>query len=252
MASVAVRDGEAEQTARHVMARPVFLTLLCIAFCGFTALGVWQLYRLQWKLDLIDRVETRIRANPVVLPAAPEWPQINAARDEYKHVRVEGHFIANRDTRVQALTELGAGFWVLSPFQLNDGNVVLINRGYVPSSVKTAMPASSATVITGLLRMSESRGGFLRDNAPADNRWYSRDVAAIAGARGLEKVAPFFVDADAEQEDSAKQCPRGGLTVTQFSNNHLQYALTWFGLVLLCIWAAWHFVATERRLRGVQ
>jgi len=252
MASIVVRDGDAEQTARRIMARPVFLTLLCVAFCGFSVLGVWQLYRLQWKLDLIERVETRIHANPVALPETREWAQVTAARDEYKHVRVEGHFLANRDTRVQALTELGAGFWVLSPFQLHDGSVVLVNRGYVPPSVKTEVPASSATWVTGLLRMSEPRGGFLRDNAPADNRWYSRDVVAIAAARDLQNVAPFFVDAEAGQEGNAQAWPRGGLTVTQFSNNHLQYALTWFGLALLCVWAAWRFVLAERRLRRVQ
>ena len=90
-----------------------------------------------------------------------------------------------------------------------------------------------ATVtITGLLRMSEPNGGFLRSNDPAGGRWYSRDVKAIGAACGLSGVAPFFVDADATPNPGGY--PVGGLTVVAFDNNHLVYALTWFGLALLC------------------
>jgi len=247
MAGAAVQGDDSVPTPRRAATRVVFLMALSLAFSGFTALGVWQLYRLQWKQDLIERVESRIHAEPVALPATSEWSHVNAARDEYKHVRLEGHFIANMDTRVQALTVLGAGFWVLSPFRLHDGNVVLVNRGYVPSAEKAELPLSPATSITGLLRLSEAGGGFLRDNAPADNRWYSRDVVAIADARGLVNVAPFFVDADAG--DKVQEWPRGGLTVTRFSNNHLGYALTWFALALLCAWAGWYVMIAERKMR---
>jgi surfeit locus 1 family protein len=247
MARAAVLIGDVERRPRSTATLLILLTTLSVALCGFTALGVWQLYRLQWKLDLIERVESRIHAAPVLLPAVSEWSQVNAIRDEYKRVRLEGHFIADRDTRVQALTELGGGFWVLTPFQLSDGGIVLVNRGFVPSSFKSALSFPSATSITGLLRVSEPRGGFLRSNAPADDRWYSRDVAAIAAARGLASVAPFFVDA--EQVDNTLEWPRGGLTVTRFSNNHLGYAITWFALALLVAWAMWRLVVSERRLR---
>lgn len=245
MTGAAVRGGELAQHPRRA-AKRVFLVALCSAFIAFAALGVWQFYRLQWKLDLIERVEARIHAMPVALPERSEWSFISAARDEYKRVRLEGHFVQARDTRVQALTELGAGQWILSPFQLHDGGIVLVNRGYVPSGHKSDLPASSSTVVTGLLRLSEPGGGFLRTNAPADDRWYSRDVAAIASARGLTDAAPFFIDADAEQDDTAEQWPRGGLTVTRFSNNHLGYALTWFALALLVVWAIWRVAVTGR------
>ena len=85
--------------------------------------------------------------------------------------------------------------------------------------------------ITGLLRISEPKGGFLRNNVPQHNRWYSRDVAAIATARGLHDVAPFFVDADAGSQSAGG--PIGGLTVVRFPNNHLIYALTWFALAFM-------------------
>lgn len=246
MAMMAAQRGDPKQSPGHAASRWIFVAMSCVAFCVFTALGVWQLHRLQWKLDLIERVESRIHAEPAALPPASEWSQVTAERDEYRHVQLEGHFIANHETRVQALTALGAGFWVMSPFQLQDGSIVLVNRGFAPSPDKGELPSSSAAVFAGLVRMSEPGGGFLRNNVPADDRWYSRDVAGIAAAKGLVNLAPFFIDADA-QGDGSPQWPRGGLTVTRFSNNHLGYALTWFALALLSAWAAWYFMVAERK-----
>lgn len=232
----------------------IFLTAaFAFAFGGFLSLGIWQLYRLQWKLDLIKRIDTRIHADPVAAPAPDEWPQVGAARDEYRHVRLEGRFLPGRDTRVQALTALGPGFWVLSPFRQHDGSIVLVNRGYVPPEIKGRpdwkgeVSPSPATEVTGLLRLSETDGGFLRKNDPAGDRWYSRDVAAIAAARGLGGVAPFFVDA--APDVAMETWPRAGLTVTRFSNNHLGYALTWFALALLVAWGGWRLARDERKLR---
>ena len=85
--------------------------------------------------------------------------------------------------------------------------------------------------MTGLLRMSEPGGAFLRSNDPAADRWFSRDVAAIAASRGLDKVAPYFIDAERAPGESG--LPVGGLTVIAFSNNHLVYALTWGALALM-------------------
>ena len=85
--------------------------------------------------------------------------------------------------------------------------------------------------MTGLLRMSEPGGAFLRSNDPAADRWFSRDVAAISASRGLAMVAPYFIDA--EREPGGSRLPIGGLTVIAFSNNHLLYALTWGTLALM-------------------
>ena len=98
--------------------------------------------------------------------------------------------------------------------------------------------------MTGLLRVTEPNGGFLRANDPASNRWSSRDVEAIARARGLADVAPYFIDADAASDPGA--WPRGGLTVIRFPNSHLVYALTWFGMALLSL-AGMGLVLRERR-----
>jgi surfeit locus 1 family protein len=214
---------------------------------GFTALGVWQIERRAWKLDLIARVDARIHAPAVALPARADWTSVNARDDAYRHVRVTGSFLYDRGVLVQAVTEQGAGYWVLTPLRTTEG-IVLVNRGFVPPERRD--PASHGArqgpvTVTGLLRMSEPGGAFLRANDPAAGRWYSRDVAAIARARRLGKVAPFFIDADATPNPGGY--PVGGLTVVAFPNNHLVYALTWFGLAALSAWGAALILRKARR-----
>ncbi len=104
--------------------------------------------------------------------------------------------------------------------------------------------------ITGLLRLTEPGGGFLRSNDPAGNRWYSRDVGAIAAARDLGPVAPFFVDEAAGETPGG--FPVGGLTVVAFHNNHLVYALTWFTLAAMLAGAGAWVARDERRRRVAQ
>jgi len=211
------------------------LIALCIA-CTilFTSLAVWQVERRAWKLDLIARVDARVHAPPAALPKRGSWSTLNPKVIEYRRVAVAGEWLEGRDTFVDALTERGAGFWVISPLRTRDG-VLLVNRGFVPAELRETVrmrPGRRASV-TGLMRLTEPGGRFLRPNEPAEERWYSRDVAAIATARGLSNVAPFFVDAD--ESAGSGRYPIGGLTVVSFRNAHLAYALTWGGLALLSI-----------------
>jgi surfeit locus 1 family protein len=236
---------------RRSFATLILLTLCAaVAFLGFAALGTWQLYRLQWKLALIERVDQRVHAAPVSTPGPDRWPRITAESDEYRHVRVAGNFLYDRSTKVQASTELGGGYWLLTPLREADGNVVLVNRGFIRADAPAPAPESArrASTVTGLLRISEPGGGFLRDNNPAANRWYSRDVRAIAAARGLTHVAPYFIDADAGQ-DTGPGTPVGGLTVIAFHNNHLLYALTWYALALMVAGASLLVAREERKRR---
>lgn len=216
---------------------------LVVAFVvvALVALGVWQVQRRTWKLDLIQRVEARVHAPPQALPAHDRWPQVSAASDEYRHVTTKGTFITVRPALVQAVTNFGGGFWVIAPLRAEDGATVLVNRGFVPADQREATLASGPppgpTQVTGLLRLSEPGGGFLRNNDPRNDRWYSRDVQAIAAARGLPDVAPFFID----QEEAARGgYPVGGLTVIAFPNNHLLYAITWFAMAFLLAGATTH------------
>jgi surfeit locus 1 family protein len=225
------------------MKRYGLLALAVLATLGFCALGVWQVQRREWKLALIDRVERRVHAEPVAPPGPAEWGTVSRENSEYLRVTAAGHFLPGKETLVQAVTALGGGFWVVAPFQTDDGFVVLVNRGFVPQNDRSpANPGTAPSRVTGLLRMSEPGGGFLRANAPGENRWYSRDVKAISQAQQLPSVAPYFIDAEATTGSGG---PVGGLTVVTFRNSHLTYAITWFSLALLT--AAFGALVARRR-----
>ncbi len=226
--------------ARSAALRRLLAAALLLLFAALVALGSWQLERRAWKHALIARVEQRVHAPPADAPGPGRWPQVNAADDEYRHLRLQGSYLAGHDTRVQAVTERGSGFWLLSPLRLVDGTTVLVNRGFVPPGWHGAAGPQATTVVTGLLRLPEPGGAFLRRNDPAAGRWFSRDVAAIAAAQGLGAVAPYFVDADAGAAGTPDAAaPVGGLTVVRFHDNHLVYALTWYTLALMLAGAAW-------------
>ena len=209
---------------------PAFLigltSIALLLFTGFASLGVWQVQRLGWKRDLIARVDSRIHAAPV--PA----PDRAARADEYRRVTTSGIFLHDKSALVQASTIRGPGFWLLTPLRRPDGSILFVNRGFVPDR-RIAYDRPAGTVgATGLLRLTEPGGGFLRDNDPAGDRWYSRDIAAIARSRGLE-ADNYFIDVQASTVRTGY--PVGGLTVVRFPNNHLQYAITWFALAAMTV-----------------
>ncbi|RSV20176.1 SURF1 family protein [Sphingomonas sp. ABOLH] len=220
-------------------------TLIGCVIAGLIGLGVWQLQRRAWKLDLIQRTEAMLRSPPVPAPPPAAWGTITSD-DAYRPVIATGRYRPDADTYTQAATALGGGFWVLTP--LDTGRfTLLVNRGFVPPDQRGKVPPPPGTVtvtVRGLLRISEPGGGFLRSNVPAEDRWHSRDVAAIAARRGLTDVAPYFIDAVA---DPQVEWPRGGLTIVSFRNNHLVYALTWFGLALLLGGMTWWVARREPR-----
>ncbi|UDF32181.1 UNVERIFIED_ORG: SURF1 family protein (plasmid) [Roseateles sp. XES5] len=224
-------------------ARYALTGFLLVLVAIFLALGSWQVQRLFWKRDLIARVEARIHADPVPAPSRAAWDGVSAQNDEYRRVTVTGLFQHEQSVLVQAVTERGAGFWVLTPMTLADETTALINRGFVPADKRDpadrlgSQLAAGPVTVTGLLRLSEPGGAFLRSNDPANDRWFSRDVAAIAAARGLMNVAPYFIDADAAPNPGG--LPVGGLTVVAFRNSHFVYALTWYALAAMSLGAAW-------------
>lgn len=244
--------GGTRKRARPVWALALFGLLALAGVAGLTALGIWQLERRVWKLDLIERVDARIHASPVPAPGPESWPSVTAASDEYRRVTVTGRLMNDRETLVQAVSDLGGGFWVMTPLVTDRGFTVLVNRGFVPPekrdpATRTEGQPQGEVTIAGLLRITEPKGGFLRSNDPAAGRWYSRDVAAIAATKGLTDVAPYFIDADGTRNPGG--WPVGGLTVVSFPNSHLSYALTWFALDLMLIGAALYVVRSEMRRR---
>ncbi len=239
----------ASEKPRSRAAFLVWVTLAVLACAGFVALGNWQLRRLAWKEALIARVDLRLAAPAEAPPPRAQWAALGAA-DAYRKLCLDGVFLPGRETLVQAVTRLGPGWWVLAPLRTAQNDTVLVNRGFVDALHRdpAGRPAAEGPLqVCGLLRLSEPGGAFLRHNVPAEGRWYSRDVAAIAAAQQVPvaELAPYFLDADDHANPGG--WPVGGLTVVRFRNSHLSYALTWYGLALLSAGAVAILVRHRRR-----
>jgi surfeit locus 1 family protein len=225
---------------------------MILLIAALVALGIWQVERLSWKLDLIARVDERVHAEPVPPPAQAAWNTVNAADDEYRRVTIKGTLLNDKETQVYTSTELGPGYWVMTPLAVADGSAILINRGFVPTDkrdpgLRQAGQISGPVNVTGLMRLTEPKGSLLQSNDAAADRWYSRDVAAIAQKRGVQTVAPYFIDADATPNPGG--LPVGGLTRIVFANNHLVYAVTWFALALMIAGLLAYVVRSEMKAR---
>ncbi|WP_295876876.1 SURF1 family protein [uncultured Zhongshania sp.] len=235
-----------------LLKKVITIAIGLLIFAGFVFLGNWQLERRAWKLDLMQRVDARAHASPESAPTAEHWQGISRESDEYRRVSVTGNFISDKDTLIVAATELGSGYWVITPFRRSDSSIVLINRGFINQGVQATPPPTGQQDLIGLLRISEPKGSAIRNNDSNANRWYSRDVAAIANMQNLY-AAPYFIDAEKSHDTSqahqqGSQHPVGGLTVINFHNSHMVYAITWFSLALLVIVAAIIVVREERKV----
>jgi surfeit locus 1 family protein len=231
--------------------------MLCLFFASvFAVLGVWQLYRLQAKQQLIAHVQARLQAAPVLLPVHKPGVPLGASA-QYTQVEFSGRYLPQYTVQVAATTVLGAGFWVLTPLKTTQAVWVYVNRGFVPLNPNQPWQdpllqpgASLQMAAVGSLRLNEPGGAFLRRNQPENpepsQRWYSRDVQAMAKHSGLNPVAPYFIDLgqphpnpDVFMVQAPTHYPVEGLTVVRFANNHRVYAITWFALMLLCLWGGW-------------
>ena len=218
----------------------VVATITVIVIC-LVLLGNWQMRRLHWKLDLIENVKTRAYSAPVQLPTGP----ITDKDHSYTRVIVSGSYMLDRTTLVKAVTELGPGFWVMTPLSVEgqQPKQVWINRGFVPQKFKSqkhwVLPTQDKPLI-GLLRITEPKGTYLEKNNAKNNKWFSRDIKALSKHAELDNAAPYFIDL--ENSSKNPDWPRAGLTILKFRNNHLPYALTWYSMALLLtlasIWVA--------------
>jgi surfeit locus 1 family protein len=236
---------------------PALLSALGIAV--LLSLGFWQLERRVWKEDLIAQVEARATAPAAPLPAEADWPSLTAARDEYRRVTASGTFRHDGEVHLYTVVSeqkgraAGPGYWVLTPLDLSSGAFVIVNRGFVPldrrdPATRREGQVEGPVTVTGLLRMPEPPSWFGPANDPARNAWYRRDPVEIARALKLERVAPFTIDADAAPNPGG--LPEGGRTRLAFPNDHLGYAITWFGLALAL--AAVFATFARQRLRDIR
>ena len=214
----------------------------CLATAILVSLGVWQLHRLTWKEGLIAAIEARANAVPQPLPPIAEWPKLRPGDYEYRHVTAEGTFENNKETLLYRASSGAAaqqpGYQVLTPLRLTSGGIVIVNRGFVPLDRKEQSSRLSGliqgeTKVTGLMRQPEV-AQFLHAFRRS-RRWplFHPRPRLIAKHFGLAPAAPFSIDADDGPVPGG--WPKGGVTERNLPNNHLSYALTWFGLALTLI-----------------
>ncbi|MFG1395560.1 SURF1 family protein [Roseixanthobacter pseudopolyaromaticivorans] len=240
--------------ARRGLLLPTLATFAALAV--LIGLGTWQLERLSWKNELVAQVQERATQHPHPVLPVSQWPSVTREVDEYQPVRATGIFDHGKETLVYTVLSdpkgpfKGPGFLVLTPLMLADGSAILVNRGFVPEDRRAPERRREGQIegtvtITGLLRMPEEASWFVPANDPAHNAWFRRDPAEIGAARGLAKVAPFIIDADATANPGG--LPQGGETRLSFSNRHLEYALTWYGLAVTLAGVYVAFVISRRR-----
>lgn len=245
--------------ATHLRALLIPALAALAALTVLLSLGVWQLERKTWKEGLIAQIEARAYGEPGEIMPERSWDAWRRETEEYRRVRVTGTFIHEHETPVHGLMAATRGqpvqgFYLLTPLRLRDGAMVIVNRGFVPTPLRDparrpeSRPAGEITV-TGLVRAPETRARFVPENEPSRENWFVRDPAAIAAARGLARVAPFLIDAD--QTPNPGDWPKGGQTRLALPNDHLAYAVTWFGIAgtLIGVFAAFAWRRTRPLVR---
>jgi len=214
------------------------------AFAVLVGLGVWQLNRKQWKEDLIASMTARFEAEPQDFPARDKWPSMTAENSEFLRVKIDADFWPTQDVYAyiagSALRDdiKSPGYFVFRPAKLPDGRIVVVNRGYVPIDYTTPSP-SGRIQLTGYLRWPERESMFVSSSDAKGETWFVRDHQAMAAARGWGEVAPFYIDQEAPVPEGG--FPRPASLKVRLRDDHLGYALTWFGLaaVLAVVFTIW-------------
>lgn len=214
---------------------PGLLTL--VGFVVLIGLGLWQLERLEWKEDLIARVEARSTAAPISLAEVIGFAR-QGTDPSYYRVAVEGRFHHGKERYLYALSGRKPGWNVITPLETASGEMVLVARGFVPGNLQDPATRRSGQIeeivtVTGLVRTAQEQGAFAPDTDLEAKRWFWRDLPGMRRSMfpgGTTEIAPFFLEAEAS--DVPGGWPKGGQTRLEFPNKHLQYALTWFLLAI--------------------
>jgi surfeit locus 1 family protein len=219
-------------------------------------LGIWQLDRKTWKENLIATVTSRIAGPPVDLPPRSAWPRLVQQANEFSRVTFPAEFLPGEEVLVYTSGSpfrpdvTVPGYWVFAPAQLAGGSIVLVNRGFVPMERKDPATRPDGNVrgtveIAGAMRWPEARGLFTPADDPKTNVLYARDIQAMAAAKKWAAAAPFYIDQEGPVPPGGLPLP--GKIEVHLPDNHLGYAITWFGLALglAGVYVAW----VARRLR---
>jgi surfeit locus 1 family protein len=219
-----------------------FLVFMLALTAIFVVLGVWQVNRLAWKEGLIADVTARLNQPPYDLPPVAEWPSTDFDTFGFHPVAASGQYIP--DKTVLVFTSLsdpkgkygGPGDWVITPFAVDGGGTVFVNRGFVPQAQAQAFVGPETVpkghqAITGVAVAPEQAGPFTPGPDTARRTEWVRDPVRLARLTDVsDPVVPLTVDLPASAPGAL---PQGGETVVDFPNNHLGYAFTWFGFALL-------------------
>ena len=225
--------------------RPTFWATVAVvpAMIILLGLGTWQVQRLQWKQEQIELRQERANAPAVEIADVLDAP----TEKEFFHVEVTGRFRHDKELHLAARSLNGnVGLHILTPFEMADGSVLLVNRGWVPSAKREPETRSEGQIegevtIDGLLRLGGWKGySFIKpENDPVKNFWFYVDFGAMTVASGLENViSTAYLDAGPMKNPGG--FPIGGQTRIALRNDHVQYALTWYALALIL--AAVYFV----------
>jgi surfeit locus 1 family protein len=239
------------------------IAIVVTALAVLVSLGAWQLERRVWKERLIETLTQRLSAPPVALPPPEEWSRLDPENYEYRRVRFRAEFLPDKDALLWASISgmrddvRPPGFFAFTPARLPSGGVVVVNRGFLRDARPTgasARPAAAPGIVevVGVLRWPEPKPWFL--TAPfskKDRLWFIRDQHAMAAEHGWGEVAPFYIERETQVPPDG--LPAAGPFKPNLPNNHLHYALTWFGLaaVLAVIFAIWLRGRRRETAKGV-
>jgi surfeit locus 1 family protein len=224
------------------------------AFAVLVGLGVWQLERKSWKEGLIDTLTRRLAAPPIALPPPERWAALDRQDNEFRRVTFRAEVLNGQEALVYTSGSAfrpdvsGPGYWIFAPARVGGGGVVVVDRGFVPEGrqdPKSRPEGPAGTVdLVGILRWPEAPGMFTPADDPARNLWFTRDPAAMAQAKQWGPVAPFYLEQEAPMPPGG--LPKPGALKVSLPNDHLGYALTWFGLALVLVGVFGFWVRSRR------
>jgi surfeit locus 1 family protein len=239
-------------------------TFTALTLALLIGLGVWQLQRRAEKHALIAQLTERLAAAPAALPPLAQWSALTPVRDEFLRVRFSATYESRPDAMVYSSGSAirddvsGPGTWAFLPARLPGGGTIVINTGFVQNTMQDRAQQDRAVMrfvtgqpvtLTGYIRFPESAGALTPQQNIAKRLWFTRDHMIIARALGWGEVAPFYIDLEQPVPESG--VPKPGPLDVHLKDDHLQYAITWFGLAGAVLIAFGVWVFGQRRERRV-